>query len=139
MLRGAPLLSGVPTEVLADLAALSAVEIHPANTTLFEAGEPADAFYVVIDGQVSGWHNGAEAFRAAAGEEFGALAVLDERPREVTARTEEPSEVLRIGAEDFLYLLEQHPQLARGVITHLALEVRSTIGSGGRYGQRKTE
>ena len=71
-----------------------------------------------------------ESFTAAAGEEFGALAVLDERPRPFTATTRSHVEVLRIGAEDFLYLLEQHSALARGVIRHLAGEIRSTIGEG---------
>ena len=139
MLRGTALLSEVSSEVLADLAALSMVEVHSVGTNLFEEGEPADAFFVVIDGKVSGWRKGVETYRVGVGDEFGTMAVLDERPREFTARTEAPSELLRVGAEDFIYLLEQHPRLARGVIRHLALEVRSTIGGRGRYASRKPE
>jgi len=139
MLRGTALLSEVSSEVLADLAALSAVETHPAGESLFEEGEPADAFFVVIDGEVSAWRDGVETYRVGTGDEFGTLAVLDERPRAFTARTEAPSELLRVGAEDFIDLLEQHPRLARGVIRHLALEVRSTIGGRGRYTSRESE
>lgn len=135
MLRGVPLLSEVSTEVLADLAALSAVESHPTDTVLFAEGEPADAFFLVIEGEVCAQREGIEAFRASDGEEFGALAVLDERPRAFTATTTRESLVLRIGGEDFVYLLEQHPRLARGVIRYLAGEVRSTIHGQGRYGR----
>ncbi len=133
MLRGVPLLSEVSTDVLADLAALSSVEEHGPETTLFEQGDPADAFFVVVEGTVRASRGGGESFTATAGEEFGALAVLDERPRAFTATTQSHVEMLRIGAEDFLYLLEQHSALARGVIRHLAWEMRSTIGGGGRY------
>ncbi len=133
MLRGVPLLSEVSTEVLAELAALSTIEDHPISRVLFVEGDPADAFYVLIDGAVIAGRHGVEVFQASPGEEFGALAVLDERPRAFTVTTTKPSKVMRIGAEDFLYLLEQHPRLARGVIRHLAREVRSSIAGKGRY------
>lgn len=131
MLRGVPLFSEVSTEVLADLAALSAVELHPGGTTLYAAGEPADAFFLVIEGEVSGEHDRGEPFRVGAGTEVGALAVLDERSRSYTVRTTTDSVLLRIGGDDFLYLLEQHPRLARGVIRHLAREVRRNLDGGG--------
>jgi CRP-like cAMP-binding protein len=132
MLRGVPLLSEVSTEVLADLAALSAVESHPGGAVLFREGEPADAFYLVIEGEVAATRGKTDAFRVGPGEQLGALAVLDERPRAFTATTAVASLTLRIGAEDFLYLLEQHPRLARGVIRYLARQVRSTIDERGR-------
>ncbi len=139
MLRGVPLLSEVSTEVLADLAALSAVESHPADTVLFAEGEPAAAFFLVIEGEVVAQREGAEAFRAGDGEELGALAVLDERPRAFTATTTRESLVLRIDGEDFVYLLEQHPRLARGVIRYLAREVRSMIHGQGHVGAAGSE
>ena len=139
MLRAVPLLSEVSTEVLADLAALSIVQDHPAGTVLFVEGDPADAFYVLIDGAVIAGRRGVEVFEASNGEEFGALAVLDERPRAFTATTTKPSQVMRIGAEDFVYLLEQHARLARGVIRHLAREVRSSISGKGRYSTRAVD
>ena len=127
MLRGVPLFSEVSTEVLADLAALSTVERHAAGTTLYAVGEPADAFFLVIEGEVSSEDDRADPFLIGAGSEVGALAVLDERPRAFTVRTTTASLLLRIGGDDFLYLLEQHPRLARGVIRHLAREVRTNF------------
>jgi len=139
MLRSVPLLSEVATEVLADLAGLSRVESHDGGAVLFAEGEPADAFFLIIDGEVSASRGAEVSFVARKGEELGALAVLDERPRAFTATTVGPSLLLRIGAEDFVYLLEQHPGLARGVIRYLAREVRSTIHGTGRYLPAETE
>jgi CRP-like cAMP-binding protein len=139
MLRSVPLLSEVSTEVLADLAALSRVEDHAPGDVLFAEGEPADAFFLIIAGEVTAGRSGASPFTAQAGEELGALAVLDERPRVFTATTTTQTLLLRIGAEDFLYLIEQHPRLAQGVIRYLAHEVRSTIHGGGRYPLLPTE
>ncbi len=139
MLRTVPLLSEVSTEVLADLAALSLVESHAAGHVLFSEGEPADAFFIVIEGAVDLGRDGASSVTASPGEELGALAVLDERPRAFTAMATTEALLLRIGAEDFLYLLEQHPRLARGVIRYLAREVRSTIHGRGRYAAPRVE
>jgi CRP-like cAMP-binding protein len=134
MLRGVPLLSEVSTEVLADLAALSTVERHAAGSVLYSAGEPAEAFYLVIEGAVSAQPEQGGPFQVGAGGEVGALAVLDERPRELTVSTTDDSLLMRIGAEDFLYLLEQHPRLARGVIRYLARRVRTELDGRSGHG-----
>lgn len=133
LLRGVPLLSEIPTEVLADLATLAGVQRVEDETRLFEQGDPADAFYVVIDGRVTGSRNGRPVFHVGPGHEIGALAVLDDGPRAFSARADGSSILLRIGAEDFLYLLEQYPALARGVIRHLSTELRVALGGDSRY------
>lgn len=133
LLRGVPLFSEVPTEVLADLAALANDEDCSSEKTLFQQGEPADSFYLIVDGSVRALRDGTVAHRAGPGEEVGALAVLDQRPRAFTAIADESCRLLRVGADDFLYLLEQHPSLARGVIRYLALELRKSFGGVSRY------
>jgi CRP-like cAMP-binding protein len=133
LLRGVPLFSGVPTEVLADLATLASEEHFEEATVLFQQGEPADSFYLVISGQIRASRDGDRVHEAGPGEEVGALAVLDQRPRAFTAEAEESCDLLRIAADDFHYLLEQHPSLARGVIRYLALEVRKAFRGVSRY------
>jgi len=133
LLRGVPLFSEVPTEVLADLATLATEWRFEEVTALFKQGEPADAFFLVVGGQVRALRDDREVHRAGSGEEVGALAVLDRRPRAFTAEAEEGCELLRIAADDFHYLLEQHPSLARGVVRYLALEVRKAFRGVGRF------
>ena len=133
LLRGVPLFSEVPTEVLADLATLASEQHFEEATILFQQGELADAFFLVVGGQVRASRDGSEVHQAGPGEEVGALAVLDRRPRAFTAEAEEACDLLRIAADDFHYLLEQHPSLARGVVRYLALEVRKAFRGVGRY------
>lgn len=133
LLRGVPLFSEVPTEVLADLAALAVEQRFEEATILFRQREPAEAFFLVITGRVRASRDGNQVHAAGPGEEVGALAVLDRRPRAFTAETEESCDLLRIAADDFHYLLEQHPSLARGVIRYLALEVRKAFRGVSRY------
>ncbi|MFQ5744060.1 MAG: Crp/Fnr family transcriptional regulator [Acidobacteriota bacterium] len=136
LLHGAPLFSEVPTEILADLAALTTVQQSTERTTLFRQGEPADSFYFVIAGTVRALCNEEEVYRAGPGEEVGALAVLDHQPRAFSAVADESCNLLRVGAEDFLDLLEQHPALARGVIRHLAQELRRAAGGDSSHRAR---
>ncbi len=133
LLRGVPLFSGVPTEVLADLATLATERRYEEETILFRQGEPAESFFLVVSGQIRASRDKSEVHRAGPGEEVGALAVLDRRPRAFTAVAEDSCDLLRIAADDFHYLLEQHPSLARGVIRYLALEVRKAFRGVSRY------
>lgn len=51
-LRKTPLFSGLADGDLTALTAEACVETHADGVTLFEAGQPADRFYVVLDGHV---------------------------------------------------------------------------------------
>lgn len=130
LLRRVALLSEVPTEVLADLAALSTVQRFEEHTTLISAGDPASAFYFILEGCVRAYRNEEEVHRACAGDVVGGLAVLDGRPHPFTAVADPGTTVLRLGAEDFLDLLEQHQALAKGVIRHLAQQLRDALDGG---------
>ena len=131
-----PTLSEVPTEVLADLAGIATLQELSAASTLFEIDTPADAFYVIVEGEVRSRRGDTEVAVSGPGSEVGVLAVLDGRPRAVTAVTSTATVLLRIGSEDFLDLVDQYPSLARGVMKQLATEVRRhlkhrTHGPGG--------
>lgn len=126
-LRRVPILSEASTEALADLAALSTVEVVDGGVELFEAGDPASAFYLIVDGEIANEPEEGERFVSGPGEAVGVLAVLDRSSRAVTASTTEPSVLIRISAEDFRELLELHHTLARGVIIHLASEIRTSL------------
>lgn len=130
-LRRVPILSEASTDALADLAALATVEHYDADTVLFETGSPADAFYFIVEGEVVNQRNREDVSTGGPGQAVGVLAVLDSRSRAVTAVITEDSLLLRIGAEDFRDLLEQHHTLAKGVIKHLASQVRASYDGHG--------
>ena len=88
-----------------------------AGQTLFRAGEPGEAMYIVASGEMelsvvdragqkiilTGRHRG---------DVFGELAMLDEGTRTATAVALVPSELLELDRSDLLLLVTQRPEAA---------------------------
>jgi CRP-like cAMP-binding protein len=92
--------------------------------TLFQAGESADAGYVVQDGTFTlrpdnGDPNPPEV-TVSRGALLGEFALLTETIRPVTATANEPSTVIRIPRSLFLKMLEGYPDAAHRLRDHLA-------------------
>lgn len=117
-----PLFSRLSEKELALVADLLRVVEYPAGQTIFEQGEPADAFYVIDTGQVmesaEGLVPGGQAWPKyfAAGNFFGryALRHLD-APRRATAVAVSDVRLFRFDAEVFQWLCERFPHLADSV------------------------
>ena len=84
--------------------------------TLFERGDPGDAFYVVASGRAriigqdaSGREISLSVLKR--GDHFGDIALLTEVPRTATVRAAEDLVVLRLGRHDFLNYLGEHPHV----------------------------
>ena len=93
---------------------------------LFEQGDPAEHWFVVVSGRLAVLVPGApgEAPRrladAGAGEILGELAVLTGRPRSATVQALRDSSLLRLPASLLDTLLAQAPQQAMALLRHLA-------------------
>jgi CRP-like cAMP-binding protein len=92
------------------------------GATIFAEGDPADAIYGVISGQVQ------ISARTPAGEEilldacgsgriFGLTSGVDGQPRCGTARAAPAAEVFVVRREQFLRLAASEPQLSLGLLT----------------------
>ncbi len=123
-LQSVDLLSGVKSRQLALLASIAReVEVRP-DAIFIRRGEPTDALYLVIHGEVSLEGAGEGSISIADGEAFGTWALIDEHPSLVEARAVEPTRVLRITREDFRDLLIDHPELGLDLLRGLASRVR---------------
>ncbi len=83
-------------------------------------GDEADAYYVLTFGRVrviKTRDNGEEVALATLrpGDEFGEAALLDGGPRRATVRCSTGAVVLRVNREEFLELLEEHPEMKHGL------------------------
>ena len=86
--------------------------IH-SGEVLFDAGEAADAGFVIQEGSFSLANSeGGEPVTVGPGTLLGELAMLTETTRPVTATALEPSTVLRIPRTLFLKTLEGYPEAA---------------------------
>ncbi|MGQ9366661.1 Crp/Fnr family transcriptional regulator [Azospirillum sp. ST 5-10] len=132
-----PLFDAVPADVLPDLLGGAAVEWLPAGTLLFDAGAPADAFYVLLGGQVKlsslledGRESIVEIVEPVA--TFAEAAMFASGRFPVTAETMADSALVRVRAEPFLAGLNRHRAVAVAMLAglwrwnrHLAREIRT--------------
>jgi MFS family permease len=83
-------------------------------------GEQGDRFYLIESGQVEVFENGEFRRNEGLGESFGEIALLHDVPRTATVRTTEPTRLLQLEREQFLFAVTGHrrsTQVARGVVS----------------------
>lgn len=99
------------------LAAISTETALAAGEVVFAAGAPADALYVVFEGEVALYREGrSEVVRALArlvrGDFFGEMGLVEGGRRRETARATQPSVVLAFERRELLDFLDDHPVIA---------------------------
>ncbi len=115
----------------------------PAGTVLIREGDPADALYVLLSGEMAvSAHGGSGVDKPlptmSAGACFGEIGVLEGIPRTATVTAAAPSTVLRIDADTFLESLTDAPasaSLLEGARSRLARthpNRRSSVPAGHR-------
>lgn len=86
----------------------------PAGSVVIREGDEADAFYVLLQGEM-GVHTGSEAAvdqelpTMETGAYFGEIGLLERIPRTATVTSTLPSHLLRIAGDDFLDALTSAP------------------------------
>lgn len=95
----------------------------PAGTVLFREGERGNVMFVVQAGEVELRRMVGTAERVmavvAAGQFFGEMAILKDRPRSATAVVRHDARLLVIGATTFEAMLRARPEIALRIISTL--------------------
>lgn len=125
------LLRGLPEPVIDRLAALAIRRTVSRGACLFRQGDPGDALYGVISGQVriSADHTDGREISLSlidSGESFGEIAVIDGRPRTASAVATKDTVLFAIRRSDLLALVEREPALARHLLESLCTRLRWT-------------
>ena len=115
-MKSVPLLAGGSMEELARLAAEATEVEFGAGEVVYAEGAPADAFWLVLSGRL-----GPYGPRTSA----GAIDVLAQVSHRETVVATEPSLALRIPAERFFDLVEDHIDLMRRLTRDLGRVVRA--------------
>ena len=123
-LRDVAMFSQVQTEDLARIAAIAEELEFEEGDDLYREGDEGTYMFHIVSGEVLATRGGREVFRAARGETVGALAVIDERPRERTIVALTHTLVLAIARDDLYDLMKDNFNLAEGLLVHLARVVR---------------
>ena len=116
-----------PDDVLAEVAALlDEVEV-PAGAAIFQQGDAGTSMYIIVDGEVR-VHDGAHTLNhLSARDVFGEMALLDPEPRSASITAVADTHLLRLDQEPFYELMDEHNQVARGIIRMLTRHLRARV------------
>jgi CRP/FNR family transcriptional regulator, cyclic AMP receptor protein len=115
--------SGLPGELLSEIAAAAEVLDVPAEQTVTTKGERGSTMYVVAAGRVR-VHEGERVIREL-GERraFGTRCVLDPRERSSSVTASEDSLLLKIEHELLFEFISESPELVRKIIGSLCRRI----------------
>jgi len=103
----------------------------PAGATIFQAGQPGDALYIVRAGEVEIYFHSNQGDRilletATAGHFFGEISLLDGGPRTASAVVTKDAELLVVDREDLEAFLKQRPEAALDLLAATGRRLRET-------------
>lgn len=103
---------------------VSRTRAFPAGATLFREGESGDEMFVIVSGRVRVTREvrGVEKVLTTlpAGEFFGEMALLNNRPRSATATVEDDAELIVVGPADFDALIQHNREVAVRLVRRLS-------------------
>jgi CRP-like cAMP-binding protein len=124
-LKRVPLFQGMTERAIEAVATLvTALSVADGQPIVAE-GEPGDAFYLLVEGQVEVTRRGEPIRRLGAGDFIGEIALVDGRARTATATAVGPVRTLVVRRDAFLELMDHHPAVRLGILMALTDRIRS--------------
>ena len=115
LLRGVPLFADLDAQSLDAVGVLAREVELPAGHIVMLQGDPADGFYVIVDGTIRVERAGGTVRSLSSGGFFGEIALLEGGPRTATATCVTDSRVLTIQRHEFERLMTAMPHLERRI------------------------
>lgn len=121
----------LPADKIENLARVARLQSLAKGQSLFEQGDPSDAVYVVVDGQIAVGtvgEDGQETHFAdlPPGAVFGEMAVIDGGPRTAGITAMAQARVLRLPGDVFVAALSSEPAFALSMLRDLIGKLRAT-------------
>ncbi len=131
LLSQIPIFASLGNEDRASLAERIVRQSFPKGSTLFRRGEPGNALYIIIRGQIrifASTRQGNEITLAllGPGEFFGEMALLDGEPRSANAEAAEETEVHFLDRDNFFSFLMHKESALRAILRALSQRLRRT-------------
>ena len=131
LLQNVDLLSAARTDDLAVLASIAEEVLYPEDAVVFEEGQPADAFYVVIRGELVLTRDGVEVDRMAENSALGAWDLIEGVARVFGSHTSCETLLLRVDRQDFYDLLLDYPELGQSMLKAMVRRFRKLVTPAG--------
>jgi CRP-like cAMP-binding protein len=118
-LAATPLFAGLSQEALGALVEELQLVTLSASEVLFYEGDPGDALYVIVEGEVSVSAEGpprVEMARLGAGSFIGEVALMTDQARSATVTAVADAELLRIDRKTLSKVLSEHGEVLHAVL-----------------------
>jgi CRP/FNR family cyclic AMP-dependent transcriptional regulator len=116
LIAGVPLFAGLSKKELAQVASIAEELDFQADKVLIREGAPGREFFILLEGSAEVTREGKPLATRGAGDFFGEIALVSERPRTATVTTTEPSRALVVTDRDFKTLVKRSPEIALKVL-----------------------
>jgi len=123
-----PLFAGVPARQVRKIASLGSVARFDASESIVSAGDPGEAFYVILSGRAK-VRRGRVTADLGPGAYFGEMALVDGAPRSATIVAEKETACLMLTRKKFAKILREEPAVALVLLRTLAARVRDLEAS----------
>lgn len=101
--------------------------VVPPGHVIFNAGDPGDSMYAVIEGSVEITVHGQVIETIEPGGVFGEMALVENRPRSATATVKTEAKLVPIDKNRFMFLVQQTPFFALQLLTIVAERLRRFV------------
>ena len=125
LLRQIPLFSACNDRQLKRISALAQHREVAKGEVLTEEGENGDEFFVIDEGKARVALRGKKLADLGPGDFFGEMALLDQGPRAATVTARSPMRVYVFGAEEFGALLDEAPDVGKGILRGIGERLRA--------------
>lgn len=120
ILSGVPLFRDLTETELMQVLQVAGLEEYDEGQTIVREGDEGDRFFVVLSGYVEVFRSERSIRSVGPGEPFGDLALIRDRPRSASVRSDGPSELISIRRDDLRDIMERRPNLAVKILWSLA-------------------
>lgn len=124
-----PLFMDLPAELQRQIEDCLLPRSYVAGQVIFEMGDPGDEMILVEHGKIAIFdpkEPGALIRIFQDGDTLGEMAIIEHKPRSLSARAEQPTQAWVLRSEDFHRLLAGNPHLADAMLSSLSERVRYT-------------
>lgn len=137
-LKSIDLFSQIPGEDLAQIAQITDEVHYEEGDEIFRQGDPGDSLYLVIAGRVRVQRGSLEVAQLGERQVFGEMALLDSEPRSASVLALSDLTLLKIIRDDFMEILTEKPEIAKGVIKVLTRRLRDSLSQASAQGPAET-
>ena len=116
LLASVPLFAELSKKELAQIASIAQELDFAAGKQLIREGGPSREFFILLEGSAEVTRGGKKLATRKAGEFFGEIALVVDRPRVATVTTLEPVVALVVTETNFRRLVRQSPEIALKVM-----------------------